>query len=63
MKQSKNLKNNMTYADQIIEEITDFLTEKTKDLDNQTFKEVMTEVELNISDQLTALEEDEANED
>ncbi|WP_344827952.1 hypothetical protein [Chryseobacterium ginsenosidimutans] len=53
----------MTYADQIIEEITDFLTEKTKDLDNQTFKEVMTEVELNISDQLTALEEDEANED
>ena len=52
----------MRYVDELIQEITDFLTEKTKDLDNQTFKEVMEEVEINISDQLTALEEDEENE-
>lgn len=53
----------MSYADQIIEEINNFISEKTRDLDNQTFKEVMEEVEMNISDQLTALELDEENED
>ncbi|SIT25503.1 hypothetical protein SAMN05421786_11517 [Chryseobacterium ureilyticum] len=58
-----NTKSNYKGTDELIEEITNFLIEKTKDLDNETFKEVMQEVEMSISDQLTALELDEANEE
>ena len=51
----------MAYIDDLIEEINDFITEKTRDLCNYDFKEVMQELSNNIDSQLDALEESEEN--
>ncbi|MBU4536952.1 MAG: hypothetical protein L6264_07480 [Weeksellaceae bacterium] len=53
----------MAYVDDLIEEINNFITEKTRDLCNYDFKEVMMEVSNNIDAQLDALEESEQSED
>ena len=51
----------MAYIDDLIEEINDFITEKTRDLCNYDFKEVMQELSNNIDSQLDALEKSEEN--
>lgn len=50
----------MSHTEQITQEITDFINNKVKDLDNYSFRKVMQDVEDDISSQLQALDSDEA---
>lgn len=51
----------MSYTEDLAEEIIDFIIEKTRDLSNFAFKDVMQEVSNNIDAQIEALEESEEN--